>query len=234
MEKVHLYYQKDVMSIDRIQTTQDGSHTLYSSVSGETYHSTFGAIQESKHIFIEAGLVRVLLRKPVSVNVLEIGTGTGLNVLLTLIETNNCDLRVTYDGYEPFPISMDEADALNYTIELKADPDEFKLIHSDHGQAMNIRDNFLFRNIKNKVEQAELPGEYYDIVYFDAFSPDAQPELWTTNIFFKIFNSLRSDGILTTYSCKGVVKRSMKEAGFEIEKLPGPPGKREFLRATKP
>jgi len=219
---------------DRVQITKDGSHTLYCDMLGETYHSAFGAIQESRHIFIEAGLNKQLAGNMSKINILEVGTGTGLNVLLTLIQLENSDFSVNYDGFEPFPISNKEANVLNYPELLNADVEKFNLIHSAVNKPVILNENFVFKNYCKRIEDAELPDNYYNVIYFDAFSPDAQGELWNTAVFRKLYKSMTSGGVLTTYSCKGMVKRALIEVGFGIEKLPGPPGKREFLRAVKP
>lgn len=222
------------MSEDRIRLTKDGSHTLYNSIIGETYHSSFGAIQESRHIFIDAGLGTVLNNTKGTINILEVGIGTGLNVLLTYCFTLDNDAKIVYDGYEPFPISNEEISLLNYSNILDVQDDVIASIHSQ-GNANNLlSSNFHFNYYSMVVQEACLPQNHYNLVYFDAFSPESQPEMWDVSLFEKIYNSMQSGGILTTYSCKGVVKRALKEAGFDIEKLPGPPGKREFLRAIRP
>ena len=217
----------------RLIITDDGSHTMYSDRVGENYHSSFGAIQESKHIFIEAGLVTVVENKLKQVNILEVGTGTGLNILLAYLWSEENNISVTYHGYEPYPISKEEALLFNYPKQLLVNKNLFLLIHDKLNRIINLSNKFsLFVN-ETEIENAKLPHGFYDVVFFDAFSPDAQPEMWTPDIFTDIYRSLKCGGVLTTYSCKGTVKRSLKEAGFVIEKLPGPPGKREFLRAYK-
>lgn len=223
------------MDNNRIQLTDDGSHTIFSSVSGETYHSTFGAIQESKHIFIDAALSNKIQRcDSDNINILEVGIGTGLNVISTFIESIETNMKICYDGYEPFPITEEECNLLNYPILLDVESSIFKLVHTNYNQKVMLSDRFQFSSFIKKIQDASLVDNYYDIVYFDAFSPDSQPELWNISVFRKLYNAMANGGILTTYSCKGVVKRALVEVGFNIEKLPGPPGKREFLRAVKP
>ncbi|MFK5854799.1 MAG: tRNA (5-methylaminomethyl-2-thiouridine)(34)-methyltransferase MnmD [Bacteroidota bacterium] len=221
------------MAIDRLYVTDDGSHTLFSSKANENYHSTFGAIQESKHIFIEAGLNSVIRKDNDKVRILEVGTGTGLNILLAYLWSLKNNISISYQGYEPFPISKDEVRQLNYPHQLLVDEHVFSLIHDNNNEVINLSDSFLIQVNNCKIEKANLEDKFFDVVFFDAFSPSAQPELWTTHIFIQIYNSLKEGGVLTTYSCKGIVKRALKQAGFRIEKLPGPPGKREFLRAWK-
>jgi len=221
------------MNTRRLQVTDDGSHTLTSDKIGENYHSKFGAIQESKHIFIDAGITAVANNKNKQINVLEVGTGTGLNILLTYLWSEKYNISIKYYGYEPYPISKNDVILLNYPKQLGVDEELFFHIHDEIGKPVNLSDKFSLLVNKSTIQSVKLKPGYYDVIYFDAFSPDSQPEMWTTEVFGKIYDSLVSGGVLTTYSCKGNVKRSLIEAGFSIEKLPGPPGKREFLRAWK-
>ncbi len=211
--------------------TEDGSHTLFNEEVGECYHSSFGAIQESEHIFMVAGL-KELLSQP-SLNILEVGTGTGLNVLLTYLKTSNLNMVVNYDGIELYPIDKEIVERLNYCQILKVDNKLLSKIHSGKNKSIHLGQSFTFKNTICNIIEMELEKDKYNLVYFDAFSPDAQPDIWTEELFVKIYFSMKNGGILTTYSCKGIVKRALKSAGFIIEKLPGPPGKREFLRAVK-
>jgi len=216
----------------KLVVTEDGSHTIFNSQIGEHYHSTFGAIQESEHIFIQAAL-DVFREKQEILNILEIGFGTGLNALLSLLWADKFDKHINYYGLEAFPISHKTAFSLNYHELLKTDQSLFLNLHRQIAGTLKISDRFSLEKEVNTLENAVFPFEKYDVIYFDAFSPEAQPELWTTDIFTKLFATLKKGGVMTTYSCKGSVKRALKAAGFSIEKLPGPPGKREFLRATK-
>ena len=220
------------MTKSRLQITLDGSHTLFNTFVDETYHSSFGAIQESKHIFIKHGLAHFKDNLKI-VKILEVGTGTGLNVLLSYLWAEENNVGIEYEGFEPFPLQQYEVASLNYSELLSIKNEIFSLIHSNKNNEIELSNRFALKICKSQIQKAQLRDNYYNIVFFDAFSPVAQPELWTTKVFTKIFKSLASGGILTTYSCKGSVKRSMREAGFDIEKVPGPPGKREFLRATK-
>ena len=219
------------MESAEIIITDDGSHSLYSNKYGEQYHSSFGAIQESEHIFISGGLNYFADND--RINVLEIGTGTGLNVLLTFMQSERRNMSIEYDGIELFPPNKKILEQLNYPNELKVNRSVFDLIHSSRNEVIDLSENFRFRNYLESVHSVELENDKYNIVYMDAFSPEIQPEMWSVNVFKKINKSMNLGGVLTTYSCKGVVKRALKSAGFIIEKLPGPPGKREFLRATK-
>lgn len=221
------------MNRNRLLITDDGSHTMYSEKAGENYHSSFGAIQESEHIFIRAGLDTIVDKDLKLINILEVGTGTGLNIILAYLWVEKNNINIDYQGYEPFPISKDVILLLNYPQQLSVDEKLFFHIHNSVGKSTKLSDKFSLVINEALIQESKLESEYYDIVFFDAFSPEAQHEMWTTNIFTEMYKSLKHGGVLTTYSCKGTVKRALKEAGFAIEKLPGPPGKREFLRAWK-
>ncbi len=216
-----------------LQITDDGSSTLFNEMMGENYHSHFGAVGESMHIFIEAGLKYFYKRaaKNEVLNILEVGFGTGLNALLTYIYNKEKGIKTNYKSYEPYPVSHSQVMLLNYCDLLGVDKD---LLWSLHSGDINRSDKKFFIEISNNLfEKATLKSDTFDIVYFDAFSPDAQSELWTPDVMKKVYNAMKNCSVLTTYSCKGDVKRALKGAGFKIEKLPGPPGKREFLRAVK-
>lgn len=221
---------------EKIITTEDGSHTLYREDLEEHYHSTHGAIQESQHVFIEAGLRKAIHRND-PVKVLEIGFGTGLNALLTLKEALGLKKKIQYVTLEPLPVSEEAYQQLNYGSLLDLE-DASTYLKKMHESAWNFpfyfTDYFILNKIQSKLEDAEFQDEVFDVVFFDAFAPSKQPEVWTLGNFSKIFKALKPGGILTTYSSQGQVKRTLKEAGFEFEKIPGPKGKREMLRATKP
>lgn len=219
----------------KIVKTDDGSHTIFSDQFGVHYHSTFGAIQESRHIFLEAGF-KYLSKKRKNVSILEVGFGTGLNALLTAIESEKSNIIVDYIGIEAFPLDSDTINELNYhsLIDFSLAKDYFLRLHKvDEATSNLIHNNFKFQFIVNRLESVNLKPSSFDVVYFDAFDPEIQPELWTEQIFTKLFDVMNKGGVLVTYSCKGIVKRALKAAGFSIEKLPGPIGKREILRATK-
>ncbi len=216
----------------KIFVTDDGSHTLFNEQIGEHYHSTFGAIQESSHIFIQ-GALNEFQDKQSPFSILEIGFGTGLNALLTLLWAEKFNKQIRYHGLEAFPISEEVASSLNYHEILKIDQQLYLKFHRQTTDPYTITDHFILEKDINTLEKVVFPIEIYDVIYFDAFSPEVQPELWTADIFLKLFKSLKKGGVMTTYSCKGNVKRALKESGFRIEKLPGPPGKREFLRAFR-
>lgn len=212
--------------------TEDTSHTLFNKDIGEHYHSTFGAIQESEHIFIQAGL-QLLKNSKATINIFEVGFGTGLNALLTYNWSLKNKLPVSYESVELYPVSINQVQQLNYPELLKMDKNLFFRMHESDGKKVQLSKYFSLSNQISSLQEVELSSEYFDLIYFDAFSPDVQPEMWTDDIFLKIADATKRGGILTTYSCKGFVKRALKAAGFEIEKLPGPKGKREILRAIK-
>lgn len=214
-----------------IVTTKDGSHTLYSAKLDEHYHSLFGAVTESMHIFIDAGL-KAAGRD--NLNILEMGFGTGLNAFLTLLEIQDTGKSVHYTGLEKFPLNTDILRSLNYSSLFPEK--EGKLFYLLHDAPWNlssvITDELTLKKIEIDISDFDNHDQY-DLVYFDAFSPEKQPELWTTDIFLKVFRSMRSGSVLTTYSSKGQVRRNMAEAGFRVEIIPGPPGKRDMIRARK-
>ncbi len=212
--------------------TQDGSHTLFSELTGEHYHSVFGAVQESEHIFIGAGLNGFGKRPAGILRVLEIGFGTGLNALLTLKWAESHKTKVAYEAVEAYPLDFDTLQALNYPAMLSVDPSLFLQLHRASG-IRSVTPWFSLQLFYTKFQDYQPVENRFHVVFFDAFSPESQPEMWSRQGFEKLYKALVDDGVLVTYSCKGTVKRALKAAGFQIEKLPGPPGKREFLRAVK-
>ena len=212
--------------------TDDGSTTIRIPDWDENYHSTHGAIQEAKHVFIKNGLD--LFQKQDSISILEIGFGTGLNAFITFLETLNKE-KVNYVGVEAYPISTEEIAQMNYVTELQATQYQavFDKMHScDWESQQNITDNFILTKRKQFFQDIE-DKEQYDLIYFDAFGFPLQPELWSEAIFKKMYEALLPKGTLVTYACRSSIKNAMLSVGFSIEKLPGAPGKREMLRATK-
>lgn len=195
-----------------------------------TYHSKHGAVQESMHVFVEAGL-RPLLAKHAVLRVLEMGFGTGLNAWLTLKEAEAHGSVICYEAIEAFPLQPEEWVGLNY-----AAAEEQKIFHQLHAcdwdVLQSIRPSFSLLKHHGKLQDFNT-GNKFHLVYYDAFAPTAQPELWTVEVFAKLFVLLEPGGVLTTYCSKGNVRRAMQAAGFSIEKIPGPPGKREMVRAHK-
>ena len=212
--------------------TSDGSTTIHLPDWNEQYHSKHGAIQEAYHVFIKSGLDQL---ETDEISILEIGFGTGLNAFITFLESQNRNLKIDYVGVEAYPVSADEVEKLNYIAELKADlfADAFQKMHDAAWEEKHqILEGFHLTKRKQFFEDIEDQNAY-DLIYFDAFGARNQPELWTEPIFQKMYEALKVDGILTTYAAKGSVRRAMLAVGFEVERLPGPPGKREMLRAKK-
>ncbi len=215
-----------------IITTADGSKTLHIKDWDEPYHSKHGAIQEAYHVFIKNGLTLFENR---SLSILEIGFGTGLNALITLLEAPKYNLDIEYHGIERYPVTLEELSQLNYISALQAEElsSEFTKMHcSSWNVAAAITERFTLK--KRQIDFQELRCvNVYNLVYFDAFGARVQPELWTEELFSRMYTALQAKGILVTYAAKGSVRRAMQTVGFTVERLPGPPGKREMLRATK-
>jgi tRNA U34 5-methylaminomethyl-2-thiouridine-forming methyltransferase MnmC len=212
--------------------TKDGSTTIHIKDWDECYHSKHGAIQEAQHVFIKNGLA---LYQNQSVSILEIGFGTGLNAFITYLESKKLNLDIDYVGVEAYPVSISELSAMNYVSELNADDKNaiFNLFHESNWEEKVVIDPFFTITKRQQFFEEINDFEQYDLIYFDAFGYRVQPDLWSTSIFEKMYTALRPGGKLVTYAARGVVKRSMIEVGFTVEKLPGPPGKREMFRATK-
>jgi tRNA U34 5-methylaminomethyl-2-thiouridine-forming methyltransferase MnmC len=212
--------------------TSDGSTSILLPEWNETYHSKFGAIQEAKHVFIKNGLS---LFQGQSVSILEIGFGTGLNAFITYLEAKDFRQKIEYTGIEAYPVSEEDASKMNYVSELDAEKDKavfLKMHQSEWNEKVFLAPNFLLE--KQNIKFQEIADENkYDLIYFDAFGYRVQPELWSLEIFQIMFKALKREGILVTYACRSSIKKAMIEAGFAVEKLAGPPGKREMLRARK-
>lgn len=215
----------------RLIVTSDGSHTIYIPELNEHYHSTHGAIQESGHIFINAGLRSFGTS---NLDILEVGFGTGLNALLTVLEASAKGNSINYSTVEKYPLESEIVNSLNYGAILGNDSST--ILTSLHAAPWNkkvrITDNFTIEKLKEDLTYMNIGG-MYDLIYFDAFGPDKQPEMWTSEVFSKISAVTRPGGIFVTYSAKGEVKRNLRACGFEVTLLPGPPGKRQIIRAVK-
>lgn len=225
-----MYYELKNMNSELL-ITEDGSHSLYVPEIDESYHSSHGAIQESLHIFIEAGLNKC---EKSEIRVLEIGFGTGLNAFLTLIEAERSGKQIHYTSLEKYPVELEKALQLNYP-EILA-PEKRIFFEQMHTSAWNeeIRITPFFRLRKTETDfTCYIPDNKFDVIFFDAFSPEKQPEMWTQERFGTIFEHCNAGAILTTYCAKGSVRRAMQSAGFIVERLPGPPGKREILRGKR-
>lgn len=212
----------------KLKETGDGSHTIYIPDLDEHYHSVNGAVAESEHIYIGAAFG---YSKKNPVRVLEFGMGTGLNILLTFLRAGEGGREVFYHAIEKYPLSMTELEMLNLS---EYNPEIFERIHSaDWEMEVGITGEFKLFKERADFRKAE-PAGLYDVIYYDAFGPEVQPALWTAEIFKKVYALAAPGAVLTTYSAKGQVRRNMKSAGFNVEKLAGPAGKREIVRAIKP
>lgn len=220
--------------------TADGSSTILLPDWDEQYHSKHGAIQEAYHVFIKYGLnhfceVEQISESLKKVSILEIGFGTGLNALITYLESEKLKCSIDYFGVEGYPVSIEEIEKLNYPVQLNIMNGDiiFKGMHrANWEEKLSISKNFTLTK-QNRFFSEIKEKNYYNIIYFDAFGARVQPELWTEVIFQNMFDALKPNGFLVTYSAKGSVRRAMQAVGFKVEKLPGPPGKREMLRAFK-
>jgi tRNA U34 5-methylaminomethyl-2-thiouridine-forming methyltransferase MnmC len=216
--------------------TEDGSHSVYSEQFGVAYHSTHGAIQETRHIFIEAALSHYWQHRNVDkIKILDIGFGTGLNVFMSFIESLNQGYNVELTTVEAYPLSFSIAEQLNYSQQLEVPQLDsiFKKLHTLSWEEKHlISEIFSFQ--KHLLDFKNITHvNFFDIIYYDAFSPESQPELWESEMLQRMFKALKNGGVLTTYCAKGSFKRALKSVGFQIESIPGPHGKREITRATK-
>ena len=212
-----------------ILITSDGSSTIHLPDWDEQYHSKNGSINETYHVFINSGLKEVLSDE---VSILEIGFGTGLNCFITYLESKRL---IDYVGVEAYPVIAEEVEKMNFIAVLDAEKDRtvFSKIHNvSWNEKHQITNDFSLTKRKQFFEDID-DKDTFNLIYFDAFGARVQPQLWTEDIFLKMYNALKNDGILVTYSAKGSVRRAMQAVGFVVERLPGPPGKREMLRARK-
>jgi tRNA U34 5-methylaminomethyl-2-thiouridine-forming methyltransferase MnmC len=211
-----------------IITTRDGSNTLFSRSHNATYHSVYGAVAESKHVFIQQGL-KTQLDRP-RINILEFGFGTGLNAFLAYLFSLNQEKEIQYTGIEAYPIDASVARKLDYPYYL-AFPEEGDIFLRMHEEESFTSDAFQFNKISSVMD---IPASSsFDCIFFDAFAPGAQPDLWDQLIFDTLFSVLSQGGCLVTYCAQGEVRRRLVQAGFQVERISGPPGKREMLRAVR-
>ena len=216
----------------KLEQTADGSYTLYVPELDEHYHSVKGALTESQHIFIDMGLKHSTVTSP---RILEIGLGTGLNCILTLLEAKESQRHIHYTGIERYPLNEEIIHKLNYPaiIGKECEDDYFAIHQAPWEEDVCLSPWFTLHKMEGDFTHYTFEQKY-DIIYFDAFAPEKQPEMWEQSLFDNLYNVLNEGGILTTYCAKGVVRRMLQTAGFKVERLPGPPGgKREILRATK-
>ena len=241
-------------------TTADGSHSLYVKDLDEHYHSIHGAIQEAVHVFINTGLKYLHDKNYQEINILEIGFGTGLNALLTCIESEKLKVKINYTALEAFPLEDKLLNELNYVELISAANNEippfdvsastqyaqgdvwdggheikniFQQLHTcDWENEISVSEYFTLHKIKNTLQEVQLENSF-DLIYFDAFGPRVQPEMWTKDLFSKIYSATKQNGCIVTYCAKGEVKRTLKKVGYTVETLPGPPRKREMVRGLK-
>lgn len=217
---------------NQIQLSNDGSHTVFSSKFDVSYHSKHGAITESNLVFIDSGLKYLINNGIKTIKIFEMGLGTALNAHLTFQEAKNSKINIEYSAIEAFPLKIEEIDALNY-CQILGDEPIFRNWHQLSWQhSHKITDNFKFTKIQGELQKLSIDTTY-NLIYYDAFGPRTQPELWDENMMQKMYICLEKGGILVTYCAQGQFKRNLKSAGFSVEELPGPPGKREMIRATK-
>ena len=212
--------------------TQDGSTTIYLPEWNESYHSKHGAIQEAYHVFIKNGFS---LFEGKSIAVLEIGFGTGLNAFITYLEAQkNKNQNINYTGIEAYPVALEEALQMNYTKEIaSAEGRIFELMHQTSWEEAHLISPDFTLTKREQFFQDINDVKAFDLIYFDAFGFRVQPELWSEAIFVAMYKALKDQGVLVTYACRTSIKNAMISTGFSVEKLPGAPGKREMLRATK-
>ena len=216
--------------------TEDGSHTIYIPELDETYHSIHGAIQESTYVFIEQGLHYLTKNENAQkIRIFEVGLGTGLNALLSATYAEEHKIPIRYKSLEAFPLNYSEAKNLNYAELLKhpLSKEIFQKIHESTWEYwIDVSPCFQLYKLKYKIQEYQETG-LFDVCFFDAFAPSKQPEMWKPGILEKVNLLLRSNGVFVTYCAKGQLKRDLKHSGFEVETLPGPPGKMEMIRAIK-
>ncbi|MFY8037223.1 MAG: tRNA (5-methylaminomethyl-2-thiouridine)(34)-methyltransferase MnmD [Cyclobacteriaceae bacterium] len=219
--------------------TKDGSSSLLNTELNETYHSTHGALQESIYVFIERGFAEAIHSGKKEISILEIGFGTGLNALLTLLEAQRNQVNVAYETLEAYPLPFEIVTKLNY-IQLLADkegPNVFSLFNSLHTSIWNepiqIHHHFNLLKRNEDLLMSKFDKDKFDLVYYDAFAPDKQPHLWELPVLEKVVSALKPGGIFVTYSAKGQLRRDLIALGLTVKKLPGPPGKREMIQAIK-
>lgn len=224
-------YRKTNQGKRELQLTADGSHTLYIPEMEEHYHSVNGAVQESRHVFIDAGLHQLCGSE---IRILEIGFGTGLNAFLTLLEAARLGKTIHYTSIERYPLEKEIVRALNYPRQISpaAEPLFYALHETPWNVSVPVTPYFTLHKMEGDSNSCLFP-DIADLVYFDAFAPDKQPEMWNQPIFDKLYRGTSPGGILTTYCAKGTVRRMLQAAGYTVERIPGPPGKREMLRARK-
>ena len=215
-----------------LKETGDGSHTVYNCELNETYHSMHGAVTESKHVFIDSGL-GFINNETGKINVLEVGFGTGLNAFMTCVDALEKNLKIYYTSIDVLPLPEKIIERLNYK-DLLPHGEYFEKIHSAPWNVpVEIFPSFSIVKKNISLEDIFMEPLFYDLVYYDAFAPGKQPEMWEIYLLERVFNSMKTGGVLVTYCAQGNFQRNMKTIGFHVVTLPGPPGKKEIVRAWK-
>ena len=222
----------------KIITTEDGSNSIFIPELNETYHSVHGAITESRHVFIKNGFRYIIGQKnPASIKILEIGLGTGLNVLLTILENRIFNLDIHYTAIEAYPVPFEIISQLNYVSQIGGHDTNllFENIHSgEWNKYFKISGNFYLRKINCLFQDFNAGSERFDLIYYDAFAPGKQPDIWELPVLKKAVLSMNSSGAIVTYTARGQLKRDLKSLGLIVETVQGPPGKKEMIRAVIP
>lgn len=218
----------------RVITTHDGSHSLFNEELNETYHSIHGAVQESKHVFIKNGLDFFLEKSTHElINIFEVGFGTGLNAWLTLQRALENSVTIHYTTLEAFPINETIWKELNYTLSSTEKKWFENIHHAQWDENVELNAHFHIHKIQNTLQLIALNKNKYDVIYFDAFAPNKQPEMWERSMLQKIYDAMSNQSVFVTYCAKGQLKRDLKSIGLHVEAIQGPPGKREMIRAIK-
>lgn len=222
------------MDYIQIISTEDGSHSLLNTALQETYHSKHGALRESRHVFIDAGLNFFVTENPGKmVRVLEVGFGTGLNAILSLVHAKNGNYQMYYESWERNPLPFEIVELLNYGKLLDVSMGFHAIHKAPWGLEERIDSSFVLKKVPGDITRDALSSSF-DIIFYDAFAPDKQPDIWTMGVLKRVTDTLSLGGLLVTYCAKGQLKRDLASLGLLVETLPGPPGKREMIRASKP
>ena len=226
------------MSDIKVIETRDGSSSLLIPEMNETYHSTHGAITESEYVFLKMGLHHYIEQHPKQkiINILEIGFGTGLNAWLTAWSVINLDIEIRFTSIEKFPLAQALVEQLNYKDKKESEKAKelFDHMHKGSwGECFHVSDNFEMEKIETDIFEYSPELSSFDLIYFDAFAPSKQPEMWSQEVLKKMYDVLKPEGVFVTYCAQGQFKRDLKAVGFQTEELDGPPGKKEMTRGTK-